>query len=82
MAARPKGKGQRRKESRVAVNRKTEIARARAQGEAAFHNGLDRTPVLDPALWPMWESKEVGEGLPITKAWLLGWDLANLAAPW
>lgn len=57
-----------------------ESARAQAQGRAAFLNGLDRAPVLDPSLWTLLREKVVGEGAPILRAWLYGWDLANLAA--
>ena len=59
-----------------------EFARAQAQGKAAFLNGLDRAPVLDPSLWTLLRGKAVGEGAPVLCEWLRGWDLANLAADW
>lgn len=51
-------------------------------GEKAFGNGLKRIPVMDKVLKRMLVGRKIGGGsAELMKAWLRGWDKANLAAP-
>lgn len=56
----------------------SELAEARALGKAAFGRGVKRVPALDVNLSKL-PSRPIGKaGLSILKAWLSGWDKANL----
>lgn len=59
----------------------TETGQAFANGVAAFGRGETRAPILDPAHRAVLDSKrEIGETIPVAKAWLRGWDTANAFA--
>lgn len=53
---------------------------ARELGVKAFGKGIKRVPALDKDLMNMLEGVQVGDELtiPIMKAWVNGWDEANL----
>lgn len=57
----------------------SEIATAEILGTIAFNSGKKCIPALDADLMKMMEGKEVGEGLPLMKAWTKTWHNANLA---
>ena len=56
------------------------VAAAQILGQQAFVNGKPRIPALDSQLLKLLEGTQVGEGIPISSAWLKGWDDANLCA--
>lgn len=59
----------------------TDAARAaRGMGLAAHAAGILRAPALDPALVELLRGRPVGTlGAGLMRAWLAGWDAANLA---
>ena len=66
---------------------KTQIETATKLGKAAFERGTGRVPAFDPAINEMIKGRvgfrpPAGEApsTAIFKAWMKGWDRANLAA--
>jgi hypothetical protein len=62
--------------------------RAFVLGVVAFVDGRTRVPALDEGyaamlegVMPGGDGGDGGDGVPVTMAWLRGWDTANLAAP-
>lgn len=51
---------------------------AQVAGTKAFKDGKQRTPWLDSVVIEIMEGLQVGEGIPVMKAWYKGWDLANI----
>jgi hypothetical protein len=55
------------------------VQQAAILGAQAFKDGLRRVPVTDKNLNALLAGNQVGEGLPVLKAWTQAWDKANLA---
>lgn len=66
------------------MTRKQEIkqiaAAAQVLGTIAFNNGKSRVPALNQELRDFMAEKniQVGEGIPVMKAFIAGWDNTNL----
>jgi hypothetical protein len=58
-----------------------ETKAAEAAGAAAYDGGVIRAPWLDPWVRQRMEGRQVGESIPMLKAWSRGYDRALLAAP-
>ena len=54
-----------------------EIEQARQLGEKAFQEGAIKAPAQDPELLAMLEGNQVGEGIPLLKAWQQGYHQMN-----
>jgi len=67
---------------KVAVKLKDKnVEVAEKLGDEAFHKGMKRVPVFDKKILELVKKTttgEVGTGIPYFKAWLKGWDKANL----
>jgi hypothetical protein len=59
----------------------TKIVAAAVLGTMAFNAGMKRIPAMDKNLEPLLAGNQIGEGIPVLKAWIASWDAANLAAP-
>lgn len=59
----------------------TKILAAAVLGTIAFNEGKKRIPAMDKNLEPLLSGNQIGEGIPVLKAWLESWDAANLALP-
>ena len=53
-------------------------AAAQVLGQQAFVNGKMRVFALDQKAVSLLAGNKIGQGLPIIKAWIRGWDEANL----
>jgi len=51
---------------------------AQAFGRRAYLKGTPRVPVMDPLLCELLEGVAVGNGIPLSLAWLRGWDAESL----
>jgi hypothetical protein len=60
------------------MTKEEKVARANELGAAAFAAGKKRVPASDAAITPLLGG---GAANDVLKAWLAGWDNANLAAP-
>ncbi|CVK18440.1 hypothetical protein [Sporomusa sphaeroides] len=49
-------------------------------GLIAFGNGKKAIPALDKDLLGLLQGNKVGEGLPIIKSWIAGYNSANILA--
>lgn len=56
------------------------IVAAAVYGTMAFNAGMKRIPALDKNIKALLVGNEIGDGLPILKAWTKAWDDANLCA--
>ena len=56
------------------------LEKARELGQKAFHKGIKSVPALDKDLLELIrvESKEMGQSIPIMKAWAAAWHKENL----
>jgi len=57
---------------------KKEIEQARQFGEDAFLAGKKALPYTCKRLGVLLKNRQVGEGLPLLKAWEKGWNKANI----
>ncbi len=57
-----------------------DVQQARIFGNVAFARGNQRAPAFDADFLAGLAGVRVGDGVPLSMAWLNGWDQANLAA--
>ena len=55
------------------------VIAAAVYGTLAFKNGIMRAPAMDKNIDQLLAGNQVGEGLPVLKAWIKAWDCANLS---
>ena len=67
----------------------SQILEASVLGTIAFNNGIKRVPHFDLELSKMFKGRFIGitpkgeaSSINIMKAWLQGWDAANLSKAW
>ena len=56
----------------------TKILAASVLGTIAFKAGMKRVPALDKNVLSLLAGNQIGEGIPVLKAWIASWDAANL----
>lgn len=53
---------------------------AEVLGNIAYHAGKKRIPAHDPELMKLLVGNQIGAGIPVLEAWILGWELASAQA--